>query len=275
MADYIDRLRVLLVESDFDFCRMFIDVMNRIGSFAIDVVYQTGEIKAYVGECYYSVIIANKKLISADEIEYVFSHNVNPTRYPGGSEIILIGDDIDNDRMFRIGKSKPMFYLKKPLDLEFLKNIVLLINDRQALRRDLIVAENRPQTLEACVLNILKSAGVPTSMKGHRYLLVAIKEACIKPSLLDYITKLLYPAVAKICSSIPATVERGIRHVIEVAWNRGDIDLLNDIFGYTINPKRGKPTNSEFIAMIAEHIRLNYSELISKEDAENYAEIIG
>lgn len=275
MADYRDRLRVLLLEKDFDFCRMFVDVMNRLGTFSVDVIYYSEQLVEYVSECHYSVVIADKKLISASDIEYVFSHNINPLKYPGGTEIILIGDDIENDRMYRIGNSKPMYYLRRPVDYDFLKTLVLMINECQSLKKDLIAAQNKPKTLEACVLGMLKSMGVPSSMKGHTFLTTAIKAAVIKPTVLDYVTKLLYPGVAKLHETMPSTVERGIRHVIEISWDRGDTDMLKEVFGYTINRKRGKPTNSEFIAMVAEYIRLNYADLLYDDASDMYADIIG
>lgn len=275
MSEYYDRLRVLVVEKDPDFCRMFVDVMNRVCPFGIDVISENEKLREYVSECYFNVIVANKKYISASDIEYIFSHNVNPEKYPFGTEIILIGDEIYNDRMYRIGDTKPMFYLKKPLDCDFLKSIILLINHCQSLKYDLMIAQAKPQNLDSCIKQLLKGLGVPSNMKGHGYLVSAIRAATLKPDMLEYITKLLYPSVAKIHHTPPTTIERGIRHVIEVAWDRGDVDMFAEIFGYTIDRMRGKPTNSEFIAMVSEYIRLNNPELLYGEELEEYAEIIG
>jgi two-component system response regulator (stage 0 sporulation protein A) len=275
MSNYEKRLRILLVEEDYEFCRMFSHVFNRMGLFCVDTLYSGEKIREYVSECYYSVIIANKSLISSGDIEYTFSHNVNPDKHRGGTEIILLGDDIENDRMYRIGNMKPMYYLKKPIDCDFLKSLVLLINERQSLEADLYICEHRPGDIDGYILSILKSMGVPSSMKGHGFLVSAVKAAVIKPSLLEYVTKLLYPGVAKLHQSTAATVEKSIRHVIEAAWERGNMEFLDEVFGYTISRKRGKPTNSEFIAITAEYIRMRQPEFNLLELPDVYSDIVG
>ncbi|MBR5514579.1 MAG: sporulation transcription factor Spo0A, partial [Clostridia bacterium] len=98
--------------------------------------------------------------------------------------------------------------------------------------------------------------GVPAHIKGYQYLRTAIMMTIDDNDIINSVTKILYPSVAKKYSTTSSRVERAIRHAIEVAWDRGDIDTLNSYFGYTIHNSRGKPTNSEFIAMIADNIRL-------------------
>jgi two-component system response regulator (stage 0 sporulation protein A) len=99
--------------------------------------------------------------------------------------------------------------------------------------------------------------GVPANIKGYRYLITAI-ELCIGDmDMLGSVTKLLYPTIAKRYDTTPSRVERAIRHSIEVAWNRGQIDVLDAVFGYTINTRKGKPTNSEFIAMLSDKLRMS------------------
>lgn len=103
----------------------------------------------------------------------------------------------------------------------------------------------------------MRQIGVPAHIKGYQYLRTAI-DLCINDSeMLESVTKLLYPTVAKRYSTTSSRVERAIRHAIEVAWDRGDVDVLSSYFGYTIQSDRGKPTNSEFIAMISDRIKLS------------------
>ena len=103
---------------------------------------------------------------------------------------------------------------------------------------------------------ILHQIGVPAHIKGYQFLRDAILLTMSDPEYINAVTKRLYPQIAKTNSTTPSRVERAIRHAIEVAWDRGDVDTLNSYFGYTIHNLRGKPTNSEFIAMIAYKMRL-------------------
>lgn len=112
--------------------------------------------------------------------------------------------------------------------------------------------------MEAQVTKIIHQIGVPAHIKGYQYLRCAILMTIEENDIINSVTKVLYPAVAKKYGTTTSRVERAIRHAIEVAWDRGDVDTLNSFFGYTIQNSRGKPTNSEFIAMIADNLRLKY-----------------
>ena len=112
--------------------------------------------------------------------------------------------------------------------------------------------------LEAQVTKIIHQIGVPAHIKGYQYLRTAIILTVNDSDIINSVTKILYPTVAKKYQTTTSRVERAIRHAIEVAWDRGDVEVLNSYFGYTIQNNRGKPTNSEFIAMIADNLRLKY-----------------
>ena len=111
--------------------------------------------------------------------------------------------------------------------------------------------------IEAQVTKIIHQIGVPAHIKGYQYLRTAILLTINDSDIINSVTKVLYPSVAKKYATTTSRVERAIRHAIEVAWDRGDVDTLNSYFGYTIQNSRGKPTNSEFIAMIADNLRLS------------------
>ena len=117
--------------------------------------------------------------------------------------------------------------------------------------------DNTPD-IEAQVTRIIHQIGVPAHIKGYQYLRTAILLTIKDSDIINSVTKVLYPSVAKKYQTTTSRVERAIRHAIEVAWDRGDVDTLNSYFGYTIQNNRGKPTNSEFIAMIADNLRLKY-----------------
>lgn len=112
--------------------------------------------------------------------------------------------------------------------------------------------------METQVTQIIHQIGVPAHIKGYQYLRTAILLTISDGDIINSVTKVLYPSVAKKYQTTTSRVERAIRHAIEVAWDRGDVDTLNSYFGYTIQQGRGKPTNSEFIAMIADNLRLKY-----------------
>lgn len=116
--------------------------------------------------------------------------------------------------------------------------------------------QNAEPDLEVVISGIMHQIGVPAHIKGYQYLREAIILAINDNEMMNSVTKLLYPTVAKSFSTTSSRVERAIRHAIEVAWDRGDVDVLSSYFGYTIQNERGKPTNSEFIAMISDKLRL-------------------
>lgn len=119
-------------------------------------------------------------------------------------------------------------------------------------------SDEKTPDIETQVTKIIHQIGVPAHIKGYQYLRTAILLTVKDNDIINSVTKVLYPSVAKKYSTTTSRVERAIRHAIEVAWDRGDVDTLNSYFGYTIQNNRGKPTNSEFIAMIADNLRLKY-----------------
>lgn len=126
---------------------------------------------------------------------------------------------------------------------------------KAAFEADLVNSQ-KPVDLEALVTSFIHELGVPAHIKGYQYIRTAIMMVVDNMELLNYITKQLYPAIAKKYSTTSSRVERAIRHSIEVAWSRGKPETMDKIFGYTIDNGKGKPTNSEFIAMVADRIRL-------------------
>lgn len=148
--------------------------------------------------------------------------------------------------------------LLKPYNVESLcKHITSLASTRDGENLPEQETEKAPD-MEAQVTKIIHQIGVPAHIKGYQYLRTAILLTVNDSDIINSVTKILYPSVAKQYQTTTSRVERAIRHAIEVAWDRGDVDTLNSYFGYTIQNNRGKPTNSEFIAMIADNLRLKY-----------------
>ena len=161
------------------------------------------------------------------------------------------------------------YYILKPFDNETVVNRIKKVHARSqrsftqtralnAQKKQESQKEYMERNLETDVTNIIHEVGVPAHIKGYQYLRDAIILSVNDMEILNSITKHLYPTIAKMHNTTPSRVERAIRHAIEVAWNRGKMDTINELFGYSIQAGKGKPTNSEFIALIADKIRLEY-----------------
>ena len=148
------------------------------------------------------------------------------------------------------------YYIAKPFDMESLVNRIRQMNGSGVMLSGLGTRAPQGMNLEARVTSILHEIGVPAHIRGYHYMRSAIMMAVEDIDVLNYITKELYPSIAKKCNTTPSRVERAIRHAIEVAWSRGRVDAIDSIFGYTVSNNKGKPTNSEFIALIADRLRL-------------------
>lgn len=142
----------------------------------------------------------------------------------------------------------------KPFDIEVMAERLIQISGWTAEPK--VLADKGDSDLEIVISDIMRQIGVPAHIKGYQYLRESIILSIKNPDLMHSVTKVLYPTVAKTNKTTPSRVERAIRHAIEVAWDRGDVDVLSSYFGYTIQNSRGKPTNSEFIAMISDKLRL-------------------
>ena len=150
------------------------------------------------------------------------------------------------------------YYFLKPFDINTMAERIIQLSGWKNEISPVVVKDNvvTDPELELMVTEIIHQIGVPAHIKGYHYLREAIILSVKNSEIINSVTKLLYPTVAKTYNTTSSRVERAIRHAIEVAWDRGDIDVLNSYFGYTIQNDRGKPTNSEFIAMISDKLRL-------------------
>ena len=150
------------------------------------------------------------------------------------------------------------YYFLKPIDADEMSLRILSMSGKGGLApiRKERETSARESSLEMRVTEIIHQIGVPAHIKGYQYLRDSILMAIQDEDIINAVTKRLYPTVAKKHGTTSSRVERAIRHAIEVAWDRGDVDVLNSYFGYTIHNSRGKPTNSEFIAMISDKFRL-------------------
>lgn len=153
------------------------------------------------------------------------------------------------------------YYMVKPCNLATVVERVRQLTQGQSGASEAMFRPVRPeQSLESTVTTIIHEIGVPAHIKGYQYLREAIIIAVQDMEVINAVTKILYPEVAKRFNTTASRVERAIRHAIEVAWDRGDLETLQKYFGYTVSNAKGKPTNSEFIAMIADRLQLQRKE---------------
>lgn len=178
--------------------------------------------------------------------------------------LTAMGQDRIIEEAFRLGAD---YFFLKPVETDVVLKKIRQMRGKQVLKVESSFVKdedvNGECDLEIIVTNIIHEIGVPAHIKGYQYLRDSIIMAVNDMDILNSITKQLYPAIAKLHKTTPSRVERAIRHAIEVAWSRGNMDTINDLFGYTVNAGKGKPTNSEFIALIADKIRLESKKKVS------------
>ena len=178
----------------------------------------------------------------------------------GLTPVTMILSAFYNERMIaRSAALGAYYFIPKPCDLgALLARIRQSVREEPAAQPSILPAEENTYGvgLESAVTELIHEIGVPAHIKGYQYLREAIILTVREMDVINAVTKVLYPAVAKKFATTPSRVERAIRHAIEVAWDRGDLETLQKFFGYTVSNIKGKPTNSEFIAMIADHLSL-------------------
>jgi len=190
------------------------------------------------------VVITDLSLPNLDAVAIM-----NSVSQSGCSTKFIVTSPIQNSYIEKqVIENGASYFLVEPIGTDTLCSIIKSVAH---------VSTSRECTdLELIVTDIIHSLGIPAHIKGYQYLRTAIMMAIEDNNIINSVTKVLYPSVAEKYSTTSSRVERAIRHAIEVAWDRGDIDTLTSYFGYTIQNNRGKPTNSEFIAMIADNLRL-------------------
>lgn len=183
----------------------------------------------------------------------------NQESYPNVIMLTAFGQEDVTKKAVELGAS---YFILKPFDMEnLIQNIRQVSGKANHMVKKMTTKapiEQKPKNLDASITSIIHEIGVPAHIKGYLYLREAISMVYNDIELLGSITKVLYPDIAKKFNTTASRVERAIRHAIEVAWSRGNIDSISSLFGYTISMSKAKPTNSEFIAMVADKLRLEH-----------------
>ena len=244
------KTRVLIADTNDDFKRLMTEVVrNEEDLELVGCIGDGVDALAMVDETKPDVLVLDLILAKLDGIEVL---RRLPEASPDTKGLVVSG--FYNDKIITEGAALgAAYFVTKPCGI-----VTLLDRIRQISAAKQPVVQSKPNdaSLEALVTEIIHEIGVPAHIKGYQYLREAIILTINDMDIINAVTKVLYPEVAKKFNTTPSRVERAIRHAIEVAWDRGDIEVLQKFFGYTVSNIKGKPTNSEFIAMIADCLSL-------------------
>ena len=243
---------VLIADNTEEFCNSLSAALGRTEGFEVLGIATDGEQAIrMVTERKPRILVLDLMLAKKDGISVLKAINLLQPR-----PVVLATSGFITDYVASAAANLGVQYLMlKPCDMSALVERLEEIRGGDSTRQ--LPARHTGQTnIETMVTNIIHEIGVPAHIKGYQYLREAIIIAIEDMDVINAITKVLYPQVAKTFQTTPSRVERAIRHAIEVAWDRGDLDTLQRFFGYTVSNTKGKPTNSEFIALIADKLQL-------------------
>ena len=266
-----EKITILIADDNIDFTRTLSAYLEKMEDIEVVGIAKDGnEAFEIIKGTHPDILLLDVIMPHLDGIGVLEKLNeTTMTKKPISIMLSAVGQDKITQKAISLGAQ---YYVVKPFDIELLiKRIRDLKYYQPTQNNNFIARESKPQyidispenkkderNLEALVTNLIHEVGVPAPahIKGYQYLREAIMMVVNDIEVINQITKQLYPDIAKKFHTTPSRVERAIRHAIEVAWSRGKADEVENIFGYTVSATKGKPTNSEFIAMIADKLRL-------------------
>lgn len=246
-------LSVVIADSSEAFASTLQEALEQTGTFSVAGVSANGEeVLRLLESTKADILVMDPMLTGMDGLGVLRSFAAKRLS-PAVMVVSTFASDYLMGQMAELGVS---YFMMKPCAMEaVVRNLEMLRHTAPSARN--ISTIQRENAIETMVTNVIHEIGVPAHIKGYQFLRDAILLAVSDHDYINAVTKRLYPEIAKRNATTASRVERAIRHAIEVAWDRGDVDTLNSYFGYTIHNLRGKPTNSEFIAMISDKIRLD------------------
>lgn len=262
MLNDTNRIKILIADDNREFCGILKDYFNSERDFEIIDVCSNGmEVLDIVEKNNVDVLILDLIMPYMDGIGVLEKLNeANLSKRPKVIILTAFGQENITQKAVQLGAD---YYILKPFNLQVLGERVRQVARDSKIRSEsrgsvatLTIPQPAPKNLEVEVTKVIHEIGVPAHVKGYQYLRDAIMLVVEEINYLGAVTKELYPTIAQKYDTTPSRVERAIRHAIELAWDRGDLDKINKFFGYTISGEKGKPTNSEFIAIIADRLRL-------------------
>lgn len=255
------KAKILVADAGEEFRSLLVETLE--GEDDFDVVGETGDGREAVrltGELQPDILIMDVLLAQVDGLDVL--REVNPAGRKPKLEVLVLSNFVKEHIVEQAATLGAGYFMMKPCrPTSVIERIRQMYNVSQVPSEDIsLMRPSRGESLEVLVTAIIHEIGVPAHIKGYQYLREAIVLAVNDMEVINAVTKVLYPEVAKRFGTTPSRVERAIRHAIEVAWDRGDLETLQKYFGYTVSNSKGKPTNSEFIAMIADRLQLKRKE---------------
>lgn len=254
-----EKIKVLIGDDSSEFGLTWASKLKEEGMFAVTRQKNGKVILESVKHDMPNVLIIEAKMPEYDAAALISEIRFQTNKLP----IVIVVSNISSPELEKeIMDAGASYFLVKPFATD---HLVKKVKALYSFRAGAIASGNGRElnNIEYIVTDIIHQIGIPAHIKGYHYLRTAIILSIGDNDMINSVTKLLYPTVAQKYSTTSSRVERAIRHAIEIAWDRGDVDVLNGLFGYTIHTARGKPTNSEFIALIADKLRLQYFPNIS------------
>ncbi|MCM1082760.1 MAG: sporulation transcription factor Spo0A [Clostridium sp.] len=254
------KVRVVIADAGYEILSKQLQVQS---GDTIDIVSTTDDGAAVydiVLEYRPDVLLIDVFIANVDGLEVVEQLRANE-EFSGTSIIFItnVGSPRIISMAFNLGAD---YYIMKPCNPEILAKRIIQIaglsKEDELVELDAKANVRQASSIENDVTEIIREIGIPAHIKGYQYIREGIIMAINDMNMLNFITKLLYPSIAKKYKTTSSSVERAIRHAIEVAWSRGKIEVIEEMFGYTVSAGKGKPTNSEFIALIADKLRIEY-----------------
>ena len=263
----MEKVNIAIADANEKMVKLLGDIVRREDSFQlVGTANDVLEAMQLVKEKQPDIILLDIVMPKLDGLSVLERINRDSTlkKKPGVIIISAVGQENVTEDAFAKGAD---YFIMKPFEQEVILNNIQRLNEHKKKGRSNErkisyayekAAEQKKVDMEAVVTDMIHEIGVPAHIKGYQYLRDAILMSVEDMEMLSSITKILYPTIAKKYQTTSSRVERAIRHAIEVAWSRGKMDTIDALFGYTINNGKGKPTNSEFIALITDKIRLEY-----------------
>lgn len=263
-GNVMQNIRVLLVDDNKRIVNLLKEALTKEPDMEVVGTAADGEEALRLIELYKpDVVLLDLIMPKIDGLGVMEKLKNNPRHTPKIIVVSAVSQESVTENAFELGAA---YYILKPFDTHMVVNRTRAVaiydeRDNRVINTVFMNQQNarkKIDNLEADVTNIIHEIGVPAHIKGYQYLRDAIIMSVNDNEMLGSITKRLYPTIAKNHKTTSSRVERAIRHAIEVAWSRGKMDTIEELFGYTVNSGKGKPTNSEFVALIADKIRLEY-----------------
>ncbi|OEF95530.1 sporulation transcription factor Spo0A [Vulcanibacillus modesticaldus] len=255
----MSKIKVLIADDNREFIELLQEFLLKQADIdLVGVAYNGYEVLEILEEAEPDVMILDIIMPHLDGLGVLEKIKNNFSKQPKIIMLTAFGQENVTQRAVELGAA---YYVLKPFDMEILLSHIrqvvgMKVEDHLLSKPSKEFKVSTTNSLDANITRIIHEIGVPAHIKGYMYLRDAITMVFNEVEILGSITKVLYPRIAEKYNTTPSRVERAIRHAIEVAWTRGNVDAIKNMFGYTINSNKAKPTNSEFIAMIADKLRI-------------------